>query len=99
MRLSGMIIFTRLEPRRNQTQRCVLKICRESTAVGWTRRMSMTGPSDPGPRNEAAAKLPKLPQRTLKVSNKPRRGSLLKSSGQKFSNKSWKVSLLGSSII
>jgi hypothetical protein len=73
MRLSGMIIFTRLEPGRNQTQRCVLKIYRESTAVAWTRRMSMTklGPSDPGPRNEAAAKLPKLSLRTLKVSNNP----------------------------
>ena len=45
-----------------------------------------------GPRNEATAKLPKLPLRTLKVSNKPRRGSLLKSSGQKLSNKSRKVS-------
>ena len=50
-------------------------------------------------RNEATAKLPKLPLRTLKVSNKPRRGSLLKSSGQKLSNTSRKVSLLGSSII
>jgi hypothetical protein len=29
MRLSGMIIFTRLEPGRSQTQRWVLKICRE----------------------------------------------------------------------
>ena len=38
--------------------------------------------------------------RILKVSNKPRRGSLLKSSGQKLvSNKSRKCSLLGSSII
>ena len=52
-----------------------------------------------GARNEATAKLPKLSLRTLKVSNKPRRGSLLKSSGQKLSNTSRKVSLLGSSII
>jgi hypothetical protein len=62
--------------------------------------MTKLGPSDPGPRNEAAAKLPKRSLRTLKVSHKPRRGSLLKSSGQKLdSNKSWKCSLLGSSII
>jgi hypothetical protein len=55
--------------------------------------------SEPGPETKPQRNSLSCTLRTLRVSNKPRRGSLLKSSGQKLSNTSRKVSLLGSSII